>query len=130
MGLADKVIFTGMLKRPEIEPIYSSADAFAFPSTTETQGIAICEALSAGLPVVAANAGGIPENVQHGVDGFLTDNDPKEFAGRIEFLITHEAQRQEMGASARVNARQFSIERMVGDFERFYASVIKERARR
>ncbi|MHB9037523.1 MAG: glycosyltransferase family 4 protein [Armatimonadota bacterium] len=125
LGLGGRVIFTGMLKRPEIEPLYSSADAFAFPSTTETQGIAICEALSAGLPVVAADAGGIPENVQHGVDGFLTRDEPEEFADRIEFLITHEAQRKTMGESARVNALQFSIERMVGDFERFYASVVE-----
>ncbi|MCE5315725.1 MAG: glycosyltransferase family 4 protein [Armatimonadota bacterium] len=129
LGLADKVVFTGMLKRLQIEPIYSSADAFAFPSTTETQGIAVCEALSAGLPVIAVNAGGIPENIKHEVDGFLTGNNPTDFAGRIEFLISNESQRLKMGECARVNARQFSIERMVDDFEQFYSSILhKKRA--
>lgn len=125
LGLNDKLRFAGMLRRHEIDPIYSAADAFVFPSTTETQGIAICEALSAGLPVVAVNAGGIPENVEHEVDGFLTDDDPDEFADRISFLITHERERNDMGARARVNACHFSIDRMVGDFETFYTSVIE-----
>ncbi|MEN6584178.1 MAG: glycosyltransferase family 4 protein [Armatimonadota bacterium] len=124
LGLTDRVIFAGMLNRKAIEPIYGSADAFAFPSTTETQGIAICEALSAGLPVVAVNAGGIPENVQPGIDGFLTKESPKEFADRIAFLLTHEDERHQMGEHARINAHNFSIERMVDDFELFYQSVI------
>lgn len=125
LGIAGQLEFVGMLPRCQIDPILGAADAFAFPSTTETQGIAICEALSAGLPVVAVDAGGIPENVQPGVDSFLTHDDPHEFADRISFLITHERERREMGEQARVNAANFSIERMVSDFERFYASVIE-----
>ncbi len=124
LGLGDALEFTGMLTRREIDPIYAAADAFVFPSTTETQGIAICEAMSAGLPVVAVNAGGIPEDVDDGVDGFLTNNDPREFAGRISFLISHEAERRRMGERARAKSAQFSIERMVSDYERFYESVI------
>lgn len=124
LNLDDKAIFAGMLKRRDIEPIYACADAFAFPSTTETQGIAICEALSAGLPVVAVNAGGIPENVQPGIDSFLTNDDPEEFADRISFLITHEPERREMGEHARINAAQFSIERMVTEFEELYGAVV------
>ncbi len=125
LGLMDKLTFTGMLSRNKIEPIFASADAFAFPSTTETQGIAICEALSAGLPVVAVNAGGIPENIQHGIDGFLTENSAKEFAERIDYLISNKPDRIKMGENARKNAVNFSIERMVDDFEALYASVIK-----
>ncbi len=124
LGLGDRIEFAGMLKRREIDPIYGAADAFAFPSTTETQGIAICEALSAGLPVVAVNAGGIPENIQHGVDGFLTNDDPAEFADRIAYLIDNPSDRAAMSARARANACNFSIDRMVDDFERFYESVI------
>lgn len=125
LGLGDRVEFLGMLKRNDISPIYGAADAFAFPSTTETQGIAICEALSAGLPVVAVNAGGIPENLENGVDGFLTNDDPAEFADRINFFINSPDDRAEMGARARENACNFSVERMVDDFERFYLSVIE-----
>lgn len=125
LGLNGNVEFLGMLKRHDIAPIYGAADAFVFPSTTETQGIAICEALSAGLPVVAVNAGGIPENVQDGVDGFLTNDDPDEFADRLSYLITHDKERLEMGARARENACCFSVDRMVDQFEQFYMSVIE-----
>ena len=124
LELGDRVEFMGMLKRHDIAPIYCAADAFAFPSTTDTQGIAICEAMSAGLPVVAVNAGGIPENLEPGIDSFLTEDDPDQFADRISFLITNPAQRAEMGSRARANACNFSIERMVDDFEAFYESVI------
>jgi len=127
LGLGASAIFAGMRQPGELDPFYAAADAFVFPSTTETQGIAICEALSAGLPVVAVNAGGIPENVEHGVNGFLTDDDPAQFADRIAFLITHDRERTEMGAQARVNACHFSIDRMVSDFERFYTSVVEGR---
>lgn len=126
IGLEDRLQFAGMLNRSQIDPLYASADTFVFPSTTETQGIAICEALSAGLPVVAVNEGGIPENVQHGVDGFLTSNDAAEFAERIDFLITHPEQRQAISDAAKSNAAEFSVERMVGEFERFYKSVIDQ----
>jgi len=124
LDLGDRIEFTGMLKRADIDPIYGAADAFAFPSTTETQGIAICEALSAGLPVVAVNAGGIPENLEHGCDGFLTNDDPAEFADRIAYLIDNPAERAAMSARARTNACNFSIDAMVDRFERFYESVI------
>lgn len=127
LGLKDKLVFTGMKKRREIEPIFASADAFAFPSTTETQGIAICEALSAGLPVVAVNAGGIPENIQPGIDGFLTCNDSTDFADKIDFLISNESERLKMSEAARANSVNFSIERMVTDFESLYESVISFR---
>jgi len=70
------------------------------------------------------NEGGIPENVQHGVDGFLTKNDPAEFADRMGYLITHPDERHRMSLEARNCADSFSIDRMVGDFEKFYESVI------
>lgn len=124
LGVRDRVEFAGMLPRKEIDPIYGAADVFVFPSTTETQGIAICEGLSAGLPVVAVNAGGIPENVEPGADGFLTQDDPAEFADRIASLIDNPQRRADMARRARANAANFSIERMVTDFERLYSSVL------
>lgn len=128
IGLDERVEFAGMLPRPQIDPLYAAADVFVFPSTTETQGLAICEALTAGLPVVAVNAGGIPENLQDGIDGFLTRDDPDEFADRISYLITHERERRQMGECARANARNFSVERMAEEFEELYSSLKPEPA--
>jgi 1,2-diacylglycerol 3-alpha-glucosyltransferase len=129
LGVSEALEFVGMLPRDQIDPIYSAADVFVFPSTTETQGIAICEALSAGLPVVAVVAGGIPENVQPGVDGYLTANDHSEFADRMSELASDAALRAEMGVRAHENSRNFSIEHMVADFEELYSSLAGSAAR-
>ena len=55
-GLANRVCFTGAIARDELPGVYASADVFVLPSTTETQGLVLLEALAAGLPVVAADS--------------------------------------------------------------------------
>lgn len=54
LGLEERVRFTGALPREQLPDVYACADAFVFPSTTETQGLVLAEALTAGLPIVAA----------------------------------------------------------------------------
>ena len=54
-GIADRVRFTGALDPVALPDVYASADAFVFPSATETQGLVLAEALAAGLPIVAAD---------------------------------------------------------------------------
>lgn len=64
---------TGYLSGEELAAAYASGDALLFPSTTETLGFAALEAFASGVPVVAANAGGLPFVVEDGVTGFLVD---------------------------------------------------------
>ena len=56
LGVAGRVRFAGTLARERLPDVYASADAFLFPSTTDTQGLVLAEALAAGLPVVAAES--------------------------------------------------------------------------
>ncbi len=56
LGVAERVRFTGALARERLPDVYASVDAFVFPSTTDTQGLVLAEALAAGLPVVAAHS--------------------------------------------------------------------------
>jgi len=56
LGVAGRVRFTGTLARELLPDVYASADALVFPSTTETQGLVLAEALASGLPVVAAES--------------------------------------------------------------------------
>jgi glycosyltransferase involved in cell wall biosynthesis len=65
--------FVGYLQGKELGAAYASADAFIFPSRTETLGLVLLEAMAAGCPVIAANSGGIPDIVTNGVNGFLFD---------------------------------------------------------
>lgn len=76
------VHFAGFLRGTELAAAFASADVFLMPSTTETLGFVVLEAMSAGTPVVAANAGGIPDLVAHGENGILYD--PSRLDGPVE----------------------------------------------
>lgn len=74
-------VFTGLLEGDDLSAAYASADAFVFPSTTDTLGMAMLEALSSGLPVLASRSGGSHEIVSEGETGLLYE------AGSVPSLI-------------------------------------------
>jgi glycosyltransferase involved in cell wall biosynthesis len=55
-GLGGRVHFLGHVERRDLPELYASADAFVFPSTTETQGLVLSEAMAAGVPIVAVDS--------------------------------------------------------------------------
>ena len=71
LGLRGKVQFEGRQPREQLARYYQSAFLSVVPSLSEPQGIVVLEALACGVPVVGSNVGGIPEMVQHGVNGLL-----------------------------------------------------------
>lgn len=117
LGIADKVIFTGILSRQTIVHCYASADLFVFPSVTETQGLVIGEAKATGLPVVAIRAFGPAEMVAHGEDGLLTDLSLPAFTEAILELLNNKALYIKMRKHAYLNAplisSTFCAERMI-----------------
>jgi glycosyltransferase involved in cell wall biosynthesis len=68
-GMRGRVRFTGPQAKADLARTYAAADVLVFPSRAETYGMVIAEALAHGLPVVAAEVGGVPEALGHGVDG-------------------------------------------------------------
>jgi len=68
-GLAGRVRFPGPQAEPELSRSYAGADVLVLPSRAETYGMVIAEALARGLPVVAAEVGGVPEALGHAADG-------------------------------------------------------------
>ncbi|NDE85492.1 MAG: glycosyltransferase, partial [Verrucomicrobia bacterium] len=62
-------VFTGVLRGQELSEAYASADLFVFPSTTDTYGNVVVEALASGLPVLVSNQGGPGELLRDTRDG-------------------------------------------------------------
>lgn len=79
--------FTGFLHGKDLSQAYASADAFIFPSVSETLGLVILEAMASGLPVIAARSGPTLEQIQEGVNGLLFDvDDPKTLEDAVDKL--------------------------------------------
>jgi glycosyltransferase involved in cell wall biosynthesis len=68
-GLDGRVRFSGPQAEADLTRSYAGADVLVLPSRAEAYGMVIAEALARGLPVVAADTGGIPEALGHGADG-------------------------------------------------------------
>ncbi|NTW05328.1 MAG: glycosyltransferase family 4 protein [Peptococcaceae bacterium] len=108
LGVGDKIIFTGVLDRKEVAKYYNSAYLFVFASITETQGLVIGEAKAAGVPALAVNAYGVGDMIEHGIDGFLTDNSFDDFQEKLELLLSDIDLRNRMGQTAYENSFNLS----------------------
>jgi len=98
-------------------------DLFVMSSVTEGLGTSLLDAMACGKPVVATDAGGIPEVVDQGVTGTLVPaRDPRTMATAIVELLSDASRRRAMGEAglARVKAR-FTVERMVAATAKVYA---------
>jgi glycosyltransferase involved in cell wall biosynthesis len=82
-------VFTGYLQGDALVAAYRSADAFLFPSTTETFGLVALEAMACGLPVIAARTGGVLDIVTDGQNGFFFDPDEPQQIGPLIARLQH-----------------------------------------
>lgn len=100
LGLEDRVEFAGFAADPA--PAFLGADVFALPSGAEACPLALLQAMSSGLPVVASRVGGIPDVVRDGVDGLLVGPDDADGLVRsLRDLVEDAERRRAMGAQAR-----------------------------
>ena len=104
-----RVHFSGFLRGEELAAAFASADVFLMPSTTETLGFVVLEAMASGCPVVAARAGGIPDLVDHGENGHLyAPGDIGDAIGAIRALLERPALRRFLAQQARKRAEASS----------------------
>ena len=123
LGVDRDVLFLG--NQDCMEELLPLADIFLLPSSSESFGLVALEAMSAEVPVVASNVGGLPEVVEHGVTGFLHDPGHQAgFVASILRLLGHERLRRTMGRRGRKVARErFVIDDMVDRYVRVYDSL-------
>jgi glycosyltransferase involved in cell wall biosynthesis len=117
--------FVGPLYGSDLAAAYASADVFAFPSTTETLGLVALEAMAAGLPVVGARSGGLPDLVADGETGLLFDPGADEdFTRQLGALVGDAALRRRLGTAGRHRAEGWSWERTTAGLRARYAAVV------
>ncbi|MFC0562054.1 glycosyltransferase family 4 protein [Halalkalibacter alkalisediminis] len=122
------ITFTGFLEGEELADVYASSDVFLFPSSTETFGNVVLEAMASGLPVVGANAGGVKHLIKHGENGLLCERKQvQSFAKETCFLLEHETIRMQFGYQARQYALMQSWDEVFAQLIQGYQSVIKRR---
>ncbi len=98
-GIADMVIFAGF--QADVEEWLGSMDIFVLPSLTEGTPMALLEAMSAGLPVLATAVGGVPLVVEDRVNGLLAaPGDPQSLSDRLSLLLRDPAFRAKLGRAA------------------------------
>jgi N-acetyl-alpha-D-glucosaminyl L-malate synthase BshA len=126
--LDDDVMFLG--SQDSVETILPAADLFLLPSLTESFGLAALEAMSCGAPVIASNAGGLPEVITHGVDGFLFDvGDVASMGAAATELLLNESKLTKMKSAARATAvNRFTSDLIIKNYEDYYLSVITKKA--
>lgn len=120
-GVRHRVDFRGKISDAELLEAYGRAAVFCMPGIAELQSLVTLEAMSAGKPVVAANAMALPHLVQSGHNGWLyTPGDVGELAMRLSALITDPELCQRMGRHSRELVTRHALGATLDRFEGIY----------
>jgi glycosyltransferase involved in cell wall biosynthesis len=129
------VTFTGYLKGEQLASAYASADIFTFPSTSETFGQVVLEAMASGLPVVGVLSEGVCDLVQNEHTGLLLDTEglsadwqAQGYLAHLQRLVHNASERHAMGQAALFEACQRSWTEAMDCLLRGYHEVIEERS--
>jgi len=122
-NVADRVLFLG--KQTSVAELLACSDLFLLPSEQEAFGLVALEALACGVPVIASRTGGLPEVVDHGETGYLAEvGDIDGMAEAGIGLLQDKERWKTFSAAAAKSAERFSADRVVSQYESFYAEVL------
>ncbi|MDQ8726666.1 glycosyltransferase family 4 protein [Bradyrhizobium sp. LHD-71] len=130
LGVADRLHFAGEVAPERTGDFLVALDAFVFPSAAETFGLAAVEAAQAGVPVVA-NKLPVLQEVLSADDApmalFVDAADTKEFAAATSRVLTDRTLRATLRQNAQQLKSRYSIDAMVEDYERIFATLFHRR---
>jgi glycosyltransferase involved in cell wall biosynthesis len=126
-GIHGSIIFTG--ERRDIPDILSCIDIFVMPSLAEGLPNSLIEAMAMGKPIIATTAGGIPEVIEHGMNGLLVPpRDTDSLATAIKMLLDDTQLAEKIGKRARIFVENnLSIQATAKKWESLYTSLLKEK---
>jgi glycosyltransferase involved in cell wall biosynthesis len=124
LGIADRVVFTGMLQGREKLAALNEADLFVLPSHTENFALAAMEAMAMGCPVIVTKGVKTAPDIAGAGAGIVVASDIDELSNAISVLLSDADTRGTMGAAARALARRFDWAAVVGRLEDAYTAMI------
>lgn len=131
LGVADRVHFAGPRSREETLRLLAACDGFVLNSTYEGCPHTLLEAMGLGLPVVATAAGGTPEVVQHGLNGWLVEpSDDTALREALARFVPSRAAGRLFPHQASEIMRRFDFPTMVGHTERLLRDAVGRRPAR
>ena len=124
-----KTNFIGYLSGEELASAYASGDIFLFPSSTETLGLVLLEAMAAGCPVIGANKGGIPDIINNGINGCLYNPDEKDNGERslieaTKKILADKNKKEAMRKEARKEAEQWDWNQATLQLQKYYLETL------
>jgi len=125
LGIADRVVMHGLLK--DVSFLLQELDVFLFTSYREGLSVAVLEAMSAGLPIVATDVGGIKDQVTVGFNGFISPvGNVDELFEKCRFLVLRPDERLRMGRNSRKRVEEtFTEDAMKAGYVEIYRSLVK-----
>ena len=125
-----KTNFIGYLSGEELASAYASGDIFLFPSSTETLGLVLLEAMAAGCPVIGANKGGIPDIINNGINGCLYNPDEKDNGERslieaTKKILADKNKKEAMRKEARKEAEQWDWNKATLQLQKYYSETLE-----
>jgi 1,2-diacylglycerol 3-alpha-glucosyltransferase len=123
-GIADRVVFTGMVQPRDVGFYYHLADLFVNFSTTETQGLTYIEALSSGLPLLVKYDDNLEGVVSNGINGFTFDTND-EFASLFQKIYKDSILYNKLQHNANKTMAKFSAQQYAINVAEVYKSLLK-----
>jgi glycosyltransferase involved in cell wall biosynthesis len=122
LGVSDRVTFLGF--RDDVPQVLKACDVYVHSTTSDGFGIAACEAMAVGLPVIASDVPGLAQ-VVHGAGVLTPVGDHGSLAGELNALAASAEKRARMSEASCRRARDFSIERTVDGYAEMYQALLR-----
>ena len=128
LKLQDKIVFQGHIDYKELPSYYVSADVFVRSSLTEGLGNVFLEAMTAGLPVIGTNVGGIPDFLEDRKTGLFCEiRNPKDIAEKIEEILENDNLRKTLSKNGYdLVQEKYSWDKISQQMKKIYLKLINE----
>ena len=124
LGLQERVHFTGYLPRTEAFDCLAESDVFGFSSLTDTQGVAVLEAMALGCPAVVVRSGAVEDVVRHEVDGLIVQASAEQMSEGLATVLENDDFRAKLAGNARRRAEEFTAGRMAERLVQVYRKLL------